>query len=142
MWKPWRRRGVDLSPVQIVDLPERHLASYLVCLEDWSSEMDEAGDHKARWYEQAREQGLRVKLAVDAEDQPLGMIQYVPIELSPAQGEDLYMILCIWVHGYGEGVGDARVGASAPPCSPRPRTMPGRSAPRGWPRGACISRCG
>jgi GNAT superfamily N-acetyltransferase len=70
--------------------------------------MDEAGDHKARWFEQTRDQGLRVKLAVDGDDRPLGMIQYVPIELSPAQGEDLYMILCIWVHGYKQGVGNAQ----------------------------------
>ena len=106
MWKPWRRAGPPPGPVDIVDLSERHLASYLVCLEDWSAEMDEAGDHKARWYEKARDQGLRVKLAVDQADEPVGMIQYVPIEISPAQGEDLYMILCIWVHQYDEGVGN------------------------------------
>jgi GNAT superfamily N-acetyltransferase len=109
MWKGWRRRHpVAGGPIQVVDLPERHLGSYLVCLEDWSSEMEEAGDHKARWYRQARERGLRVKLALDDEDRPLGMIQYVPIELSPAEGEDLYMILCIWVHGHEQGVGDAQ----------------------------------
>jgi GNAT superfamily N-acetyltransferase len=103
-----RKRTAEPSGVQIIDLPERHVGSYLVCLEDWSAEMQEAGDHKARWYEMAREQGLRVKLAVDDRDRPVGMIQYVPIELSPAQGEDLYMILCIWVHGYGAGVGDVQ----------------------------------
>lgn len=92
----------------MIDLPERHLSSYLVCLEDGSEEMAEAGDHKARWYAMAREQGLRVKLAVDARDQPLGMIQYVPIELSPIEGRDLYMILCIWVHGRKDGVGDVQ----------------------------------
>lgn len=97
-----------MSNVHVIDLSERHLDSYLVCLEDWSSEMDEAGDHKAHWYERARSRGLRVKLAVDGEDRPVGMIQYVPIEISPAQGEDLYMILCIWVHGYRKGVGDAQ----------------------------------
>ncbi len=91
-----------------MDLPQRHLGSYLVCLEDWSSEMGEAGEHKARWYEQARAQGLRVKLALDDQDRPLGMIQYVPIELSPALGEGLYMILCIWVHGHEGGVGDVQ----------------------------------
>ena len=91
-----------------MDLPERHLGSYLVCLEDWSSEMDEAGDHKARWYEQACARGLRVKLALDDEDRPLGMIQYVPVELSPVQGDDLYMVLCVWVHGHERGVGDAQ----------------------------------
>lgn len=108
MWRPWRRAVSAADPVRIVDLPERHLRSYFVCLEDWSSEMKEAGDHKARWYEKVRDRGLRVKLALDDEDQPLGMIQYVPIELSPIQGEDLYMILCVWVHGYEQGIGDAQ----------------------------------
>ncbi|MCP5025651.1 MAG: GNAT family N-acetyltransferase [Actinomycetia bacterium] len=91
-----------------MDLPDRHLGSYLVCLEDWSAEMDEAGDLKARWYERARHQGLRVKLAVDDTDRPIGMIQYVPIEISPAEGHDLYMILCVWVHGHRQGVGDVQ----------------------------------
>lgn len=108
MSKWWRRHGPPMSPIRVVDLAERHVASYLVCLEDWSSEMKEAGQHKARWYEHARARGLRVKLAIDDEDRPLGMIQYVPIELSPARGEDLYMILCIWVHGHRKGVGDAQ----------------------------------
>ncbi|MFW2333318.1 GNAT family N-acetyltransferase [Ilumatobacter sp.] len=95
-------------PVRIVDLPERHVESYFVCLEDWSSEMTEARDLKQRWFEQHRERGLRVKLALDDDDRALGMIQYLPIESSPAQGDDLYMILCIWVHGYGQGVGDVQ----------------------------------
>jgi GNAT superfamily N-acetyltransferase len=108
MFERRRHQRHPSGPVHVVDLPDRHLGSYLVCLEDWSSEMAEAGDHKARWYEAAGEQGLRVKLAVDDQDRPLGMIQYGPIELSPAQGEGLYMILCIWVHGYKKGVGDAQ----------------------------------
>ncbi len=108
MWQRWRHSESAAGPIRVVDLSERYLGSYLVCLEDWSSEMDEAGDHKARWFEKARAQGLRVKLAVDADDRPLAMVQYVPIELSPAQGEDLYMILCIWVHGHREGVGDVQ----------------------------------
>ena len=108
MGKRWRPNASEATTVRVVDLAARHRGSYFVCLEDWSSEMDEAGDHKARWYEKARDRGLRVKLAVDDEDRPLGMIQYVPIELSPAQGEDLYMILCIWVHGYRQGVGDVQ----------------------------------
>lgn len=92
--------------MRIIDINEDYEANYCVCLEDWSEEMHEAGDHKARWYNQMKEQGLRVKLAVDAEDRAVGMIQYVPIELGPALGDDLHMILCIWVHGYESGVGD------------------------------------
>lgn len=105
--KFWRR-PTAVSSIRVIDLPERHKATYFVCLEDWSSEMTEAGDHKAQWYERMKHMGLRVKLAVDAEDVPRGMIQYVPIELSPALGQDLYMILCIWVHGYKEGSGDVQ----------------------------------
>jgi GNAT superfamily N-acetyltransferase len=37
-----------------------------------------------------------------------GMIQYLPVEHSWIEGEDIYFILCIWVHGYKEGRGDFR----------------------------------
>ena len=92
--------------MQIVDLTDEHLPTYLCCLEDWSDEMAEAGDRRAKWFEKMKERGLRVKLALE-EGPPVGMIQYLPIEESIAEGRDLYMILCIWVHGYeGKGVGD------------------------------------
>ena len=105
-----RHRWTDgaTEAFDVIDLPRRHEASYFVCLEPWSDEMGEAGDHKARWYDQAKHRGLRVKLAVSADDQPIGMIQYIPIDDSPAEGRDLYMILCIWVHGYRKGVGDVQ----------------------------------
>ncbi|NNE72227.1 MAG: GNAT family N-acetyltransferase [Acidimicrobiales bacterium] len=104
--KPGRKKERLQPPdYRIIDLPERHEATYFSCLEDWSEEMLEAGDHKQRWYERWRDEGLRVKLAVTDDDQAIGMIQYVPIEQSPAVGVGLYMVLCIWVHGHKEGVG-------------------------------------
>jgi len=92
--------------MEIVDLTDDYEDLYLICLEDWSSEMQEAGDHKARWYAKMRSRGLGVKLAIDEEGRGVGMIQYIPIEHSPALGTDLYMILCIWVHGHKPGVGN------------------------------------
>ncbi|MEN8235062.1 MAG: GNAT family N-acetyltransferase, partial [Actinomycetota bacterium] len=92
--------------MEIVDLSAEFEDSYFHCLEDWSAEMKEAGDHKARWYHKMRDRGLRVKLAIDDERRPIGMIQYLPIEHSIALGSDLHMILCIWVHGHKEGVGN------------------------------------
>jgi GNAT superfamily N-acetyltransferase len=92
--------------MRIIDLNDEHLESYVKCLEEWSDEIAEAGDHKRIWYEKMRDNGLRVKLAMDEERGLGGMIQYVPIELSPAEGEDLYFINCIWVHGYKEGRGN------------------------------------
>lgn len=92
--------------MEIVDLSDEYLSTYLHCLEDWSAEMQEAGDHKARWYETMKDRGLRVKLALDGERRAVGMIQYLPIEQAIADGHDLDMVLCIWVHGYRQGVGN------------------------------------
>ncbi len=77
-----------------------------MCLEDWSDEMKEAGDHKELWYNKMKDKGLGVKIAVTEDDKTVGMIQYVPLEYSIAEGDNLYFINCIWVHGYKEGVGD------------------------------------
>ena len=94
--------------IHIIDLPPVHDQLYHVCLEDWSDEMKDAGDRKARWHEYMSAKGLRVKLAVDEHGEPGGMIQYLPAEESFIDGTDLYMILCIWVHGHKEGRGDFR----------------------------------
>jgi GNAT superfamily N-acetyltransferase len=53
-----------------------------------------------------RNQGLRVKLALDDGGRVGGMIQYLPIEHTDAMGSGLYLILCVWVHGYEKGRGD------------------------------------
>lgn len=85
-------------PVPVVDLDPSLEPRYLACLEDWpGSDLLQAGDHKRRWYARAREQGLRVKLALDPAGQAAGMIQYLPIEHAPALGRGLWMVLCIWV---------------------------------------------
>jgi len=92
--------------MKIVDLGPEHEEIYCQCLEDWSDDIHEAGDHKRNWYANAKNKGLRVKLALDDQGRAGGMIQYLPIEQSPAAGSDLYFILCVWVHGYKQGRGN------------------------------------
>jgi len=92
--------------MKIIDLEQRYHDNYFNCLEGWSEEMKEAGDHKSCWYNKYKEKGLRVKIAVDDNDVVAGMIQYLPAEESVIEGKDLYFILCIWVHGYKKGIGD------------------------------------
>jgi GNAT superfamily N-acetyltransferase len=92
--------------MRITSLSEKQLDSYYLCLEDWSEEIKEAGDHKACWYRFMKDKGLGVKLALNIEGKAVGMIQYLPVEHSYAQGKNLYAILCIWVHGYKQGVGN------------------------------------
>jgi GNAT superfamily N-acetyltransferase len=95
--------------MNIINLTKEYEGSYFVCLEDWSDEMIEAGNHKEQWYRKMKDEGLCVKLALNDEKKPIGMIQYIPIEYSWIQGAELYFILCIWVHGYkNKGVGDCR----------------------------------
>lgn len=91
--------------MEIIDCKEEYQNTFFVCLEDWSDEMKDAGNHKELWCDKMKGKGLRVKLALE-DDKVCGMIQYVPIEHSFLEGKDLYFILCIWVHGYKKGIGN------------------------------------
>jgi len=92
--------------MDIIDLSPEHEKLYFLCLEDWSDEIKEAGNHKEIWYGKMKDNGLRVKLALDERGEVGGMIQYTPVETSFAEGSDLYFINCIWVHGHKQGRGN------------------------------------
>ena len=94
--------------MKVIDLPVEQEQAYFLCLEEWSEEIREAGDHKAKWFERMRDQGLRVKVAVDDSGTIGGMVHYVPIEKVAVEGRDLYYLYCIWVHGYAQGRGNFR----------------------------------
>lgn len=95
-----------MDNLKIIDLSDENKTDYFLCLEDWSSEMREAGNKKEYWFNKMKNKGLRIKIAKDNNGTITGMIQYMPIEHSFAQGKDLYFILCIWVHGHKQGRGD------------------------------------
>ncbi len=92
--------------MKTIDLSSEHESLYFNCLEDWSEEMKESGDHKCLWYGKMKDKGLRVKLALDDSGEVGGMIQFYPCEYSNIEAKDLYFISCIWVHGYKEGRGN------------------------------------
>lgn len=92
--------------MKIIDLTPEFEKLYFCCLEDWSDEIKEAGNHKECWYNKMKDKGLRVKLAQDDNGKIGGMIQYLPAELSFIEGTDLYFVLCIWVHGHKKGRGN------------------------------------
>lgn len=94
--------------MKIIDLDQRNKPAYFHCLEEWSPDMQESGDRKSCWHQIMKDKGLRVKLAVDDDNNTVGMIQYVPIEHSHVTGKNLYFIYCIWVHGHKQGVGNCQ----------------------------------
>lgn len=79
---------------------------YHLCLKDLTDEIREAWDHKARWHQMMDGKGFRMKLALDDAGRVGGMIQYLPIEHSFADGKKLYLILCLWFHGHKKGHGN------------------------------------
>lgn len=92
--------------MRIIDLDAEHESLFVHCLEEWSEEMKASGPHRACWVEKMKAQGLGAKLALDDAGVAGGMIQYIPIEHAPAEGEGLYFIPCIWVHGHKQGRGN------------------------------------
>jgi hypothetical protein len=91
--------------MDIVDLTEKYHKQFFCCLEEWSDDIKEAGNHKEVWFGKMQDKGLRVKIAVE-KNIACGMIQYVPAEYASIEGEDLYFINCIWVHGHKKGIGN------------------------------------
>jgi len=94
--------------MEIIDLAPEHEGLYFLCLEDWSDEAKESGPRKGQWYAKMKGKGLRVKLAKDDDGQIAGMVQYLPVEHSFIEGQGLYFIHCLWVHGHKQGRGDRR----------------------------------
>jgi GNAT superfamily N-acetyltransferase len=102
--------------MKIVDLAPEHESLYFNCLIGDPDRLADAGDYKRVWYEAMKPRGLKVKLALDDRGNPVGMIQYLPVEESSVAGRDLYSLLCIWVindkkfrgnhqrHGYGKAL--------------------------------------
>lgn len=89
----------------IVDVDEARKDLFCLCLEDWSAEAKEAGPKRREWFERSVPLGLRAKLALDDDGVEGGMIQYGPIEHSTVDGEGLFFIYCIHVHGHPQGRG-------------------------------------
>jgi GNAT superfamily N-acetyltransferase len=92
--------------MKVIDLPPEQSKTYFQCLEEWSDDIKEAGNHKETWYGKMKGQGLRVKLAIDDNNTIGGMIQYAPIEYGFAEGKGLYFVYCVWIHGYKHGRGN------------------------------------
>lgn len=93
--------------MKIINLTKEIEPLYFVCLAEWNEELDKVKSIKEKWYNEMKRKGLRIKIALNDEGVISGMIEYMPIEYSCADGFHLYIVNCIWVHGYkGKGRGN------------------------------------
>lgn len=74
--------------------------AFLKCLKVWTGSNTA---RKEKWMDFIGD-NLNVIMKKE-EDDYVGMIQYVPIEYSIAEGRNMYFIQCIWVNGYEEAFG-------------------------------------
>jgi N-acetylglutamate synthase-like GNAT family acetyltransferase len=93
--------------MKIINITEQLEPQYFVCLEEWNKELAEVKAIKEKWYREMKEKGLKVRIALMDNNVTGGMIEYMPVEYSCVEGSRLYIINCIWVHGYeGKGYGN------------------------------------
>ncbi|MDA3850384.1 MAG: GNAT family N-acetyltransferase [Spirochaetaceae bacterium] len=82
---------------EIVDLSEQNFEDFCCCLTPEDETIHQAGDKKAQWLKKRKDNDFGAKIARLADGSNIGMIQYLPIEESTAQGENLYFVQCIWI---------------------------------------------
>ena len=92
--------------MKLVAITAETEGTFLRCLHDEKPADPRAIALRRRWHDRFKERGLRAKVLVLPSGEVVGLCQYLPIEASPFLGEDLWAILCIWVHGYDHHVGN------------------------------------
>jgi GNAT superfamily N-acetyltransferase len=86
--------------VKLTEIDKNTEGTFFRCLHDEKPADPRTIEMRRRWYDRYKENGLRAKVQI------VGLCQYIPIEHSHLIGEDLFAILCIWVHGYEHLVGN------------------------------------
>ena len=85
------------SDYSIVELEKSDWPAFCACLTPEDATVQEAPAMKERWLETRTHENFGAKLARLSNGAPAGMIQYLPIEESSAEGHDLWFIYCIWI---------------------------------------------
>ena len=94
------------TPVKLIDVDRDTEATFLRCLHDERPDDPRVIQLRRRWFDSHRARGLRAKVLVLDTGEVAGLCQYMPIEYTHIAGEDLLVILCIWVHGYDYHIGN------------------------------------
>ena len=97
---------MEVPNMRLVDIDANTEGTFLRCLHDEVPDDPQVVLMRRRWVEENRGKGLRAKVLILDTGEVAGLCQYLPIEHAPFMGEDLFAILCIWVHGYEHHIGN------------------------------------
>ncbi|NKC01232.1 MAG: hypothetical protein GKR90_22425 [Pseudomonadales bacterium] len=92
--------------MRLVEIDETTEDTYFRCLHDEIPADPRVMAMRRDWRAMYKPKGHRAKVLFDDADQVVGLTNYIPVEHSPYEGENLMAILCMWIHGYEHLVGN------------------------------------
>ena len=92
--------------MRLADIDATTEDTFLRCLHDELPADPRVMAMRREWLATYQPKGHRAKVLFDDREQVVGLTNYIPVEHSPYEGENLMAILCMWIHGYGHGVGN------------------------------------
>ncbi len=92
--------------MELLDIDESTEDTYYRCLHDELPADPRVIAMRKAWRAAFAPRGHRAKILKDEAGQVVGLTNYIPIEHSPYEGENLMAILCMWIHGYDHLVGN------------------------------------
>ena len=92
--------------MELVEIDETTEDTYYRCLHDEIPADPRVIAMRRSWRAQFQPKGHRAKVLKDDDGQVVGLTNYIPVEHSPYEGENLMAILCMWIHGYDHLIGN------------------------------------
>jgi len=95
--------------VRIIDVDNNNEGYFMNCVLDTELKNYNSEQVIRKTYiDKHKQKGQGAKLMMDDGGTIVGRLHYVPIEFSPLVGENLLVILCLYVHMYKHNIGDKR----------------------------------
>lgn len=92
--------------MRLVEIDETTEDTFFRCLHNEIPADPRVMAMRREWRAMYKPKGHRGKVLIDDLGQVVGLTNYIPVEHSPYEGENLMAILCIWIHGYDHLVGN------------------------------------
>jgi GNAT superfamily N-acetyltransferase len=96
----------DSATINLIEIDETTEDTFYRCLHDEIPADPRVMAMRREWRATYQPKGHRAKVLKDEAGRVVGLTNYIPIEHSPYEGENLMAILCMWIHGYDHLVGN------------------------------------